>query len=198
MAQDTYNLCSFIVGLVGVIVLAWYTIETQRLRKTSQRQVDVSERQAQLFAEQASLSIRPFLICKVTDAKPGSGWMGVLWNPTDRVAHDIRVFICEETGYYWSDESPVLIKMGEHAQWVARGPVVGDNPFWVLESVYDKTRIRSQLQFLEQQMRDRDTAIFFRDINGNIHMYFALMTLYHGDWRLRSPQLLSEAHEEKS
>ena len=50
-----------IMGITGGIVW-WYTIETQRLRATAQRQIEVSQQQLQATQEQIETAQRPFIV----------------------------------------------------------------------------------------------------------------------------------------
>src|SRR5258708_25393382 len=85
MSQEAYNLWSLILGGVGSIislavgiVVFWYTRETQRLRRQSELQtsvlrdqLSVSQRQADLFAEQILSATRPFVMCEIESFAPG-------------------------------------------------------------------------------------------------------------------------------
>jgi len=220
MHQETYNLWSLIVNIFGFvislgvgIVIFWYTQETQRLRKESecqtvlmQAQLGVSQKQSALFAEQVLSAIRPFVLCEIlnfvlggVDFPPGhpiravkAEYRGNVWNPADRVAHDLRVLVHEHsTGYYWSDEPPILKRVGESTAWTAAGALDEDRALSIAESVYEAERMRFQRTVLEQH-RDQDyVAVFFHDINGNVYASFSLITNpLAQDYRLRLTQIL--------
>src|ERR1019366_1128487 len=85
MSQESYNLWSIILGAAGLtvsfavgVVVFWYTRVTEGLRRESQQQtallqdqVAVSQRQADLFAEQVLSAIRPFVACEIETFAPG-------------------------------------------------------------------------------------------------------------------------------
>jgi hypothetical protein len=220
MSQESYNLWSVIIGIAGAlisvavgIVIYWYTRVTDGLRQQSEHQTElireqlqVSRRQAELFAEQVLSAIRPFVTCEITSFVRGGNefppghpmrfvnavYYGNLWNPSDRVAHDLRVLVHEHsTGYYWSNEPPVLRKAGESATWSASGPLDEDRALRHPENVYGAERIHFQRQVLEQN-RDRDyIAIFFRDVNGNVYASFSfIVSPLQQDYGLRLTQIL--------
>ncbi len=154
MNQAVYNLWSLIIGGIGsvislavAIVILWYTVETQRLRRQSEQhtsllrdQLAVSRRQTDLFAEQVLYATRPFVMCAIESfARGGSEfatghplravkaeYCGSLWNPTERFAHDLRVLVHDcSAGYFWSDEPPVLRRAGEPAGRETTNPIRG-------------------------------------------------------------------------
>lgn len=220
MSQGLFNLWSIIIGVVGLlislgvgIVVFWYTRVTEGLRRESQRQtallqdqLGVSRRQADLFAEQVLSAIRPFVACEIESFAPGGStfprespmravtawYRGSLWNPSDRVAHDLRVLVHEHsTGYYWSEEPPILRKAGEPSAWSASGPRDEVSALRCPDDVYGAERTRFHRKVLEQH-RDHDyVAVFFRDVNGNIYVCFSLISSpLEKDYRLRLTQIL--------
>jgi|ERR1035437_111695 hypothetical protein len=220
MSQESYNLWSIILGAAGLtvsfavgVVVFWYTRVTEGLRRESQQQtallqdqVAVSQRQADLFAEQVLSAIRPFVACEIETFAPGGSafplgspmravtawYRGSLWNPSDRVAHDLRVLVHEHsTGYYWSEEPPVLRKAGESTDWSASGPRDEERALRCPDEVYGAERMRFHRKVLEQH-RDHDyVAVFFRDVNGNIYACFSLISNpLEKDYRLRLTQVL--------
>jgi hypothetical protein len=223
MSAEIYNLWSLIVNIFGAVialgvamVIFWYTRETQRLRKESERQtvlmqaqLRVSQNQSALFAEQVLSAIRPFVLCEISDSVPGgtslplrhplraikTEYRGNVWNPTDRVAHDLRVLIHERsTGYYWSDEPPVLKKEGESTAWTASGALDEDRALRLAEAVYGPERMGVQRAVLQQYSDQDYVAVFFRDINGNVYASFSLITNpVAKDYRLRLTQILRPA-----
>ncbi len=201
------------ISLAVGIVIFWYTKETQRLRRQSEQQTTflqdqlaVSHRQVTLFSEQVESAARPFVLCEIESCARGgsafppghairaveAGYRGSLWNPSDRVAHNLRVLVHDHsTGYYWSDEPPVLRKFGEPTEWLASGPLDEAKALSLPVQVYGAERIRFQTKVLEQH-RDHDyIAIFFCDVNGNVYASFSLIAnLLQVDFRLRLTQML--------
>jgi hypothetical protein len=220
VSQETYNLWSLIIGGVGSvislavgIVVFCYTRETQRLRKQSEQQTSVlrnqlcvSQRQADLFAEQVLSGVRPFVMCEIRSFEPGGSnfppshpiaavkakYRGNLWNPTDRVAHDLRVLVHDRSvGYFWSDEPPVLRKVGESADWLASGPIEKEEALRLPKTVYGKQRIQAQVKVLEQSENQDYVVVFFRDVNGTAYASLSLISdPANHDYRLRLTQIL--------
>jgi hypothetical protein len=222
MAQDQYNLLSLILGGIGAvislavgIVVFWYTRETQRLRMQSEQQTSVlrdqlgvSQRQADLFAEQVRSVVQPFVMCEIASLDVGGGnfqpghpmravrsvYRGILWNPTDRVAHNLRVLIRDPCfGYFWSYEPPVLRKIGESEEWFASGPVDGEQALHLLEKVYGDQRIRWYMKALEQNKNQDYVAVFFCDVNGTVYASLSLISKPVANdqvYKLRMTQIL--------
>jgi hypothetical protein len=178
--QYLYNLLSIIVAGAGIVVVCLYTWETTRLR-------DQSERQTALLQQQLSASVQPFVMCTVNKIKPGFHCTGQVWNPTDRFAHDLRVLVCDQTGYFWTENSLVLKEAGERIEWVASGPVPGEEPLKFAGYAYGETRLQSQLKFLGQYKDKRHIAVFFRDVNGSVYVYFSLVVAHNNEFKLTDP-----------
>ena len=111
MNQGIFQSLSLIVQIALLLVVGWYTYETQRLRRQS-------EAQLKLLRTQARLALAPYPVAWLIQFSPGGqafqdSPLGVIRarfvcnisNPTDRVAHHIRAAVYDGRGnYYWSDD----------------------------------------------------------------------------------------------
>jgi hypothetical protein len=220
MCQEAYNLWSLIIGALGLLVSAavavvvgYYTLETKRLRLQSEQQTSVfrdqlcvSQRQAGLFAEQVQFATRPFVMCEFTPFEPGGSmfppgqpesrvkvsYRGMLWNPTDRVAHDLRVLVHGRSlGYFWSEEPPVLQKIGEVAVWSASGPVDKQYALSLPGTVYGQQWMDWHIRVLEQHEDQDYVVVFFRDANSTPYASLSLIRdLEKMDYQLHLTQIL--------
>jgi hypothetical protein len=190
-----------VAAAVGLVVWS-YTRETKRLRESSEEQTRLSQRQVHLFAAQMEASIRPFVLCEVTEyAAGGSAFLegrlishvkticrGTLWNPTDRVAHDLRVLVwVHKRGYLWSGSAPILRKPGETAEWLADGPVDRG----IVAATYGEAQTRLAMSMVDQHNTRDSIVLFFRDVNANVYANFSLIdNLAAGDLGLRLTQIV--------
>ena len=144
-----------------------------------------------MFAEQVRSGVQPFVMCEISSFATGgsefppghpmravkAAYNGNLWNPTDRIAHDLRVLVHDPAlGYFWSQEPPVLRKVGESADWLASGPVDEDSAVHLLEAVYGEPRPRWYVNVLKQNDNNNYVTVFYCDVNGTLYATFSLIS----------------------
>jgi hypothetical protein len=120
---------------VGVaVVIAWYTKETQLIRKQGQSQLGILQAQLQL-------GLAPYLIARVIEYAQGGQHVPhtalknirashrcQICNPTDRPAHHVNALVYTANGnYFWSDQGFDSLGRTDGQDLVALGPLTRDD-----------------------------------------------------------------------
>jgi len=96
MDQDLYNLLSLIVQVAVGGVVGWYTLETKKIRTQG-------EKQLRLLRFQFQRSVAPYLFSAFRTGEIATfGRACIVFNPTDRPAHDISVFVFDGVEHFFS------------------------------------------------------------------------------------------------
>jgi len=165
MNQETYNLWYLIAQVVIGGVIVWYTVETFKLRKQGREQLDLLHLQFQR-------SVAPYIFSGFRTREIASfGRSCTVWNPTDRPAHDISVFVFDGIEYFSSlrcIDTLGQTDMGEAEDIPANGPLSAEEAFEKL--LIDYPDCSSQIV---NRLKNRETpylAVLYRDINGELYL----------------------------
>lgn len=172
MRTELYNLISAwyyalsIVIQLAVGVIIWlYTSETRKIRKDG-------EGQLHLLRLQSQRSVAPCLFSGFRTREIGSfGRACAVWNPTDRLAHDISVFVFDGVAYFSSLRCIDTLRQADQTDAEdiqANGPVSAEIAFERVLMNYPDCP-----QKILERLRDHQKSfigVLYRDINGLLYL----------------------------
>ena len=170
---------SLIVEILLLLVVVWYAIETQKLRRQSEGQLKV-------LRDQFRVALIPYLEVRPSEFQAGGSrldkapvrvlgarYQCIIFNLTDRLAHHVHAMVYDGTGqYYWSEEGAEAIRNQEDklpTVLSAKGPL--SNREEIVRRVKDVYGQESE-ELLEHLKRGAKPllAVFFRDANEGLHL----------------------------